>query len=97
MLYYILLYAIPTGYHSYCLSPKLKRLPSSGDDWYGPCCRPRPILATCWLPLQNVDYDSGPLAILPGTSDLPNTNRSVSLLLLLLLLLYTYYECILTL
>lgn len=62
-------------WHTYCLKPKLDKLPS--DDWYCPQCSQRPLFGTAWVPLGDTPVDHGVLAVLPGTQNLPKYYSTV--------------------
>ena len=53
-------------------SPLLHSFFNGDDLLYCRGCAVRPVLGTCWVPLGDVPVDDGVLAILPGTSTLPN-------------------------
>lgn len=57
-------------YHMDCLDPPLSSAPS--NEWYCIDCAERPLLGTCWIPLGDTPVDHGVLAVLPGSTTLPD-------------------------
>lgn len=66
------------AYHPYCLTPRLLAMPSAHDSFFGPCCMPRQILGTCWVPMADIPLNGAGLAVLPGShNSLPHYERTL--------------------
>lgn len=56
-------------------SPLLSSFLEGDNTWHCPRCAVRPVLGTCWIPLGDIALEDGVLAILPGSSALPNFDQ----------------------
>lgn len=51
---------------------------SEREDWFCVDCNPRPVIGTAWIPLGDVDIDSGVLAVLLESQNLPGMKQKSS-------------------